>query len=292
MAAPWAVRRFGQPPRRPTGSALSQASRGSVAVGDQTRYAREHQGSVAVGDQTRWAREHPVGAPPTIGPAGVPSPSSPQSLFAKLPPSRYNPERLTLAEESERGLGQLEGNIGTKVARGTGDYTTNLAELERNRGISGQNHQTALSNLARAFQRLGVTQAERQNQAGVLPGGGAALQAAQKRLANEQREAGVENTRYGRENEGYDNAAARLSREYGRSQEDLNNELTNARANNEFYGTSQERLAAREASDNGYYEPEGEPSTGGTPAGKPPARKRGAHTGRSAFAAARRKARL
>jgi hypothetical protein len=99
---------------------------------------------------------------------------------------------------SERGASDASQEALTSLTRGNSDYQLSKgefqrrqqegdAEIGRTRGIDEQDTSQALQRLGQSYSRLATTQEEQQNAAGVLTGG-AALQAASKRTANQQTE--------------------------------------------------------------------------------------------------------
>jgi hypothetical protein len=209
-----------------------------------------------------------VRAQPVSGAA--PSPAAPATPPAgpwvppPLPTGSYSPVRDVETQEATRGLGQLEGEVGTAQSRDTADYATQKAEIEKTAGQQTEDFNRAQQALAQSFQRLGAQQQQGANRAGVLSGG-ALLQAAMKRAANEGQQSAVQKTNYARQQEGTQIELAKLARELapaeganplgGRQEQDLLTKLTNAQANNAFFGESQQRLAGQEAAERGYVAP-------------------------------------
>lgn len=181
-----------------------------------------------------------------------------------LPTGSYNPERDIQTEESQRGLGQMEGELGTARSRDTADYFTQKAEIERGAANQKTDFEKAQQQLKQSYQKLGASQEQGANKLGVLQGG-ALLQSAAKRATNEGQESQTQKTNYQRQQDATSQELAKLAREGappeganplgGRSFQDLLTKLTNAQANNTFYGESQQRLAGQEAAERGYVPP-------------------------------------
>lgn len=181
-----------------------------------------------------------------------------------LPTGSYDPTRDIGVEESQRGLGQLEDQNSTSRQRASSDYATNVSEIGRRGQQRTADYQRAKDMLTQSFQRLAGSQEEGANQAGVLQGG-AMLQAAAKRAANQAQQQGVADTGYQRGQQGDTLELAKLARENappdasnplgGRTFQDLLTQLTNAQGNNAFYAESQQRLKGQEAAERGYTPP-------------------------------------
>lgn len=192
------------------------------------------------------------------------SPAAPPWSPPPLPTGSYNPQRDIETEESGRGLGQLEGELGTQRTRATSDYFTNQAEINRQAGQHTEDFNRAQQMLRQSYQRLGSQQEQGANKLGVLQGG-ALLQSAAKRAVNEGQTSEQQKTAYGRQQQATALELAKLAREGappdvgnplgGRTFQDLLTKLTNAQANNTFFGESQQRLAGQEAAERGYVPP-------------------------------------
>ena len=145
----------------------------------------------------------PQGPRPIRGPRVTGSWPQPRSLShvsapwrqTPIPAGYYNPTLDTEVGESERGAADATQEALTALTRGNSDYTLSKGEFQRKqqegdteigrtRSIDEQNTAQALRRLGLSYSRLGTSQEEQQNAAGVLTGG-AALQAASKRAANQ-----------------------------------------------------------------------------------------------------------
>lgn len=115
--------------------------------------------------------------------------------YAGPPAGSYDPALDAQRRAAGRGLGDLTADIGTAGTRDTVDYGLSREEIQRNqsRGLEDltQSRDRGLQDidrnvqmLQRNYARLGDQQRQSINAAG-LGGGGAALQAASKRTANE-----------------------------------------------------------------------------------------------------------
>jgi hypothetical protein len=181
-----------------------------------------------------------------------------------LPSGSYNPQRDIEIEESQRGLGQLEGEIGTARSRDSADFATAASEIGRREAQQQQDYSRAKELLGQSYQRLGVRQQEGANRAGVLTGG-ALLQAAAKRAVNQGTEQRAADTNYNRSREADSLELAKLIREAappdatnpegGRQFQDLLTKVTNAQANNAFFQKSEHALEGQEAAEHGYVAP-------------------------------------
>lgn len=252
-----------------------------------------------------WARVGPAAAP--AAPAG----GAPAWTPPPLPTGYYNPSRTIETEESQRGLGQLEGEVGTQRARDKTDYYDQSAGLDRQAQQQQSDYQRAQAQLRQSFQRLGTKQEEGANVAGALQSG-ALLQAAAKRAANEGQQRDVQNVNYGRQVDANKLARAQLDLTGappdaanplgGRNFQDLTTKLTNAQANNTFFGYSQSKLAGQEAAERGYPAPTAPAAAAAAQHGRTPPpnvttlgyspnpqKPSGAAAGRAAFRAAKRR---
>lgn len=212
--------------------------------------------SVAVGQDTRAYREQQAHTPAGATPAAAAAPT-----WTPPPLGTYDPARDVEIGSAERGLGQLTDELGTSRTRDTSDYLLRRGEIEKAQGREGEDYGRAKAALDRSYANLGVRQGERANQYGVL-GGGALLQSAAKRAANQaiqQQTADVGHTRAG---EGFTQQLAQLALQLappdaanptgGREFQDLATKLTNAQANESFYTLGQQKLEDAEATANGY----------------------------------------
>lgn len=113
----------------------------------------------------------------------APGPWTPWSA-QPIPTNYYNPSRDVEEAAGKRGAEDTLNEIGTNRGYAESDYTEGQEKIGRERGQQNQDYQNALSTLAESFKRLGVRQGESANAAGLFSGG-ALLQAAAKRSANE-----------------------------------------------------------------------------------------------------------
>lgn len=190
----------------------------------------------------------PAGAPAAGGAAPAPA-NSPQGagVYPPLPFGSFNPERQVQIQESERGLGQLEDSARTAAVRDTGDYGIRKSQYE-------QDYNQAQARLKQQFTQLAGRQQEQANAAGVLEGG-AALQAAQKRAANEGKVSGEQTQARDRQlaalaldlepPSGYDETGKPIGG--GREFQDIATRLGNAQSTNAFFAKSQRALMGGEA---------------------------------------------
>lgn len=198
---------------------------------------------VAVGAQTRAARR--AAALPASHPLYTPPP---------IPAGAYNPIRDIELSAGKRGLQNTVEDAGTSEARGQSNYLLGAEGIQRQQGEQATSHQESLDSLARSYQRLQGRQAEQAREAGVTRGG-AVLQSAAKRAANEgTAKAGIE-TAYGEQQAADQRSLAQLG--LGRQREGEDNTTTVQRAEREQgqFGVDTQTLEAREASENGYTAP-------------------------------------
>lgn len=168
-----------------------------------------------------------------------------QVTLDRPPPGSYDPGLDAQQRAAQRGYGQTLEDLVTQGSRATTDWTLSqedvqrqLGDVERQRGDvergygeslsdllksrtqGQQDYQTNLQTLARNYQRLGNTQAQRGRQAG-LYGQGFAAQAARKRTANEALERQPIDTAFNRFLEGSQLSEQRLGEARQRSLEDV-----------------------------------------------------------------------
>lgn len=125
-----------------------------------------------------WGTQVVKGGPSSQGATW--SPWSPQPI----PTNWYDPSRDIEAAAGKRGAEDKLNELGRNRGYAESDFTEGQEKIGRERAYQNQDYQNALKTLAESFKRLGVRQAESANAAGVYSGG-ALLQAAAKRSANE-----------------------------------------------------------------------------------------------------------
>lgn len=138
-----------------------------------------------------------------------------------IPSGYYDPNLDAQRQAASRGLTNTEQDVGTALRREGEDYGTNVALLTRN------------------YKNLATRQQEQQNQYGVIAGGGAALQSAAKRAANQL----VDQTA--------------LDTTHNRAVADAGNALTRARSEDVFYGQDVDQQKNFQAQQAGYTAPTG-----------------------------------
>ena len=221
----------------------------------------------------------------------------------KPPPGTYDPNLDAVERASGRGLQDLvqdvdlgrqrgftdfglgQADLNTQRTQLGEDYATGQAAVERNYGRSladllkqreqgTQDYGSSVQTLQRNYTNLGEAQGEQQRKAGAFEGGGAALQAARKREANQaidrapidtayQRFMGDSQTAQGRLGEdkatslndlltgfnrgtgAIDTGGGQLGLNYARSMEDLTSQLSRAQRENTEFGI--DTAAARQA---------------------------------------------
>src|SRR6185312_502602 len=127
-------------------------------------------GSVATGARTRAYRQgyRGAGEPIVPAPAGAPgaAPATPAAAggaptWTPPPLGSYDPTRDVEIEQGEAGLGQLEGDLRTGVARDTSDYFNRLGAIQRAQAQEGQDYGRQKEALQRAYSALAGQQGER-----------------------------------------------------------------------------------------------------------------------------------
>ncbi len=193
-----------------------------------------------------WKQSGPYAAVRVNGPVGPPGPWAPPSI----PLGSVNPLRAVEVQAGQRGLTQYEADAGTKQGRGNEDYARALEQIGTREGREKQDYEHAGQQLRESFQRLAGRQGEQANSAGVLRGG-AVLQAAQKRAANETKGREGQTLAYQRQQQADQEARGEATRGHERGLADLGTGLLNAQSNQTFFANSQGTLEDREAADQG-----------------------------------------
>jgi hypothetical protein len=199
------------------------------------------------------------------------------------PPAGYYDTGLDQQQRAAtRGLDYLLQDIGKQGERNTvdyglatgqapgaadqgvgvaGQYNRSLADLlqARQRGMQDAGRQ--IQTLNQSYSRLGNSQRQQEAAAGVM--GGAEIQAAQKRAANQQQDrsvidqgvtrflqdSGTAETRLGQDKT---NSLGQLLVNYSRGGEDLQSQGDRAKAENLFYGQDINQLKVQQAKENGW----------------------------------------
>lgn len=184
-----------------------------------------------------------------------------------IPVGAYNPIRDIELQAGKRGLNNQIEDIGTAETRGNDSFVLGQQQAQQNRDRS-------LATLADSYRRLGVRQNEQANSAGVLRGG-ALMQAAAKRAANQALAAAPIN-------QSYERGIAGLARARQQEAEDHVTQGSRAEREQGQFGIDTRTLEAREASENGYTDPAGivartsvQPGAGFVRVGQPLRRQRG-----------------
>lgn len=171
-----------------------------------------------------------------------------------IPVGAYNPIRDIEEQAGKRGLSNTLEDLGTREQRGDVNFGLGESEIERERGEQTTARDKALASLKQSYQRLGTRQEEQANGAGVLRGG-ALLQAAGKRAANEGKQVETTQQGYQTEMQADDRSLSKLA--LARQQEGEDNTTQGSRAEREQdqFGIDTQTLEAREAAENGYVSP-------------------------------------
>jgi hypothetical protein len=190
------------------------------------------------------------------------------------PPSGYyDPAIDAQVASTQRGYDDTADDAATAQRRAQQDYelgktaigTTydrGMADIGTNRQQTTEDRDTAVANLERSYQRLGNSQRQAQNARGVLTGG-ARLQAAAKRAANEALDRAPIDTAYTRAISGLDTSATRLGEDrdtqlgqlgigYGRQTDDTATALARAGRENEQFKIDARASAAQQAATAGW----------------------------------------
>ena len=200
-------------------------------------------------------------------------PAAPRPEVGPVPPGYYDPTRdINIAEgkntysqarsKGEREEGYAESDFGINQAKLGYQSQTGLEDIGTERTRQNEAATRALAQLAESYKRLGVRQQEGANRAGVLQGG-ALLQAAAKRAANEGKGRDETNLTLKHQLEADDLREARLKHgiEEGEGSNVRNTQrllsgfgegITNAETNEQHYGEGIETLKNYEAAHNGY----------------------------------------
>lgn len=190
-----------------------------------------------------------------------------------VPSGSYDPSLDAQLGQSKRGLGDLRADTETANTRDTVDYSTMQGDVtqQRDRTLADLNSQ--LEAVGRSYTRLGGRQTEGANAAGLL-GGGALLQAAQKRAANEAIDRKPINTAMTRTTADAAEQLQKLALDYapasadnplgGRRFQDRTTALTRAQREGSQFGIDVNNQKLYQASQVGYVAP-GRGQPGGIP---------------------------
>jgi hypothetical protein len=173
-----------------------------------------------------------------------------------IPAGAYNPIRDIELQAGKRGVANTLEDLGTKNVRGEGNFLLGQSDIERQRNEQTTERDKALSNIAESFKRLGVRQTEQANGAGLLRGG-ALLQSAAKRAANQGKATDQVQQTYARQQEADTRALARLALARQQESEDIGTQGSRAEREQGQFGIDTQTLEAREAAENGYESPVG-----------------------------------
>jgi hypothetical protein len=194
-------------------------------------------------------------------PPPPPKPQPTQTWGQGWPGAGFEPTRRLEAEEGQRGLEQLESQQAIARSRLQGDYGLAMTEYGRQEGEQQDALSKSLALLQESYAKLGTKQTEGANKAGLLSGG-ALLQAAAARAANEGKEAtkqreaeskGIEAINRSRAKEILEQAPPDATNPLGgRAWQDLAEALRNAQSNQAFFTQGQQGLAWQEAGNAGY----------------------------------------
>lgn len=208
----------------------------------------------------------PYGGPQTVpgGGAGTPQPSTTPGRANPLawtpwaptpiPTNYYDPVRDVEQAAGKRGAADRLDEIGRNRGYAESDFTQGQEKIGRERTRQNQDYQNALATLAESFKRLGGRQEERANAAGVF-GGGALLQAAAKRTANEAIRRKPLDLSHERNEEGDNLALGALTQAHRRTLEGLGSQQSITEREDAQSGIDANFLKGGEAAGRGYEPP-------------------------------------
>lgn len=208
-------------------------------------------------------RSQPLsGAVPAAPRVAAPAQSSAEPLSAEalgwapppIPTGAYNPIRAIEESAGKRGLGNTLEDLSTKDARGASEFALEEGEVGRQKSEQEAEAQKDLATIAQSYQRLGVKQTEQARGAGVLRGG-ALLQSAAKRAANEGKSKEPVTQGLSRQEENDQRSLGKLALGREQEQEDIAKEAARAEREQAQFGIDTRTLEAREAAENGYVSP-------------------------------------
>jgi hypothetical protein len=170
------------------------------------------------------------------------------------PAGSYDPSLDAAREAAERGYGDLRQDIETAGTRADVDYGLGRESVGRGFGRYEEDYRRNTDMLKQSFQRLAARQGENMNQMGVL-NGGAALEAAAKRAANQAQEQRQLDTGYNRAVEDRDLAYGQLDLGYQRGGIDRTRQLERAGRENTAFGLDTGAQIAFQAAQSGWVPP-------------------------------------
>lgn len=188
----------------------------------------------------------PAASYPTAGDLGWQPPP--------IPAGAYNPIRDIELNNGKTTLGNTLEDLLTKQTRASSDTSLSEEGIGTREKEEGENHDEALKAIADSFKKLSVRQGEQARTAGVTRGG-ALLQAAAKRAANETKTREPVDQTFTREQATDQTARGQLALKAQREAEDVGRESARAEREQGQFGIDTKTLEAREASDNGYVSP-------------------------------------
>jgi hypothetical protein len=181
-----------------------------------------------------------------------------------IPTGLYDPALDAQKRAAGRGYGNLQDDTSLAGARSAEDFGFGQYQLDQARSRENQDYQTNVARLTKGYQDLGTSQEERANAYGVVPGGGAILQAAAKRAANEQTDRGVLDTTHSRALQEIQDSLGQLGVNFDRGVTDRTTALTRAGVENTNFGLDIAAQKAFQAGQVGYAAP-GRGQPGGMP---------------------------
>lgn len=212
--------------------------------------------TVTVGAATRAARLGGYNPGNPGGGVAATAPAGPAWTPPPIPAGAYNPIRDIELNAGKRGTQNTIEDLGTKESRGQSSYLLGVEGVKRQEAEEAQSRSEALASLQRSYQRLGVRQTEQAREAGVLRGG-AVLQSAAKRAANEGiAKTPIEQT-FARDQEANQRSLGQLGLTRQEESEDDTTGVSRAEREQSQFGVDTQTLEGREAAENGYQAPTG-----------------------------------
>jgi hypothetical protein len=183
------------------------------------------------------------------------APRRPRPYVPPRPPAgSYDPSLDAAREAAERGYGDLRQDIETAGTRANVDYGLGREAIGRDFGRFEEDYQRNTGLLKQSFERLATRQAEGMNAAGVL-NGGAAIQAAQKRAANQAQQQAQLDLARTRAVEDRDLGYGQLDLGYQRGGIDRTRTLERAGRENTAFGLDTGAQIAFQAAQSGWVPP-------------------------------------
>lgn len=203
--------------------------------------------------------------PYALNSKGVPS-FTPYTAYTPppLPTGSYDPALDAQEQQTQRGYQDTSDDTTLANSRALQDLGTASLGLKQQENDLDVNYGANVAALTKQYGDLATSQGEQDNAYGVLPGGGAALQAAAKRAANQQVAQTALDTQMRRALQPLQQQATQLGTDYSRGVTDRATALTRAGRENTQFAQDTTAEEAYQAAQGGYVAPaRGQP--GGIP---------------------------